>query len=55
MLEFISDSDHYFQVLELATKTKKSSWIGTVGIKDLYVVQGKGRKTFPWSAYRVNR
>ena len=46
MLEFIFDSDHYSKVLDLAIKAKKSLWIGTADIKDLYVVQGKTEKPF---------
>lgn len=46
MIQFIYDDAHYSQVLELATKAKKSLWIGTADIKDLYVLQGKNKKPF---------
>lgn len=46
MLQFISDSDHYSSVLEGAMGAKRSMWIGTADIKDLYVVQGKAEKPF---------
>ena len=42
----ISDSSHYTTVLDLAMKAKKSLWIGTADIKDLYVLQGKTEKPF---------
>ena len=43
---FISDSAHYSQVLELATKAKHTLWIGTADIKDLYISNGKYEKPF---------
>ena len=46
MIQFISDSDHYSSVLEAAMGAKRSLWIGTADIKDLYVVQGKAEKPF---------
>ncbi len=46
MLQFISDSAHYGEVLEVAMRAKQSLWIGTADIKDLYVVQGKAEKPF---------
>ena len=46
MLTFISDSAHYSSVLDLAIKAKRTLWIGTADIKDLYVVQGKTEKPF---------
>ena len=46
MLTFISDSAHYSTVLDLVTKAKRTLWIGTADIKDLYVVQGKTEKPF---------
>ena len=29
MLEFISDTDHFTKVLDLASKAKQTLWIGT--------------------------
>lgn len=46
MLTFISDTTHYSTVLDLVTKVKRTLWIGTADIKDLYVVQGKTEKPF---------
>lgn len=46
MLSFISDSDHYTTVLDLASKAKHTLWIGTADIKDLYVEIGKEKKPF---------
>ena len=46
MLNFISDISHYDIVLNLATQAKRSLWIGTTDIKDLYVTQGKVEKPF---------
>lgn len=40
MLDFISDTEHFTMVLDLAVKDKETLWIGTADIKDLYVVQG---------------
>lgn len=46
MLTFISDTAHYSTVLDLVTKAKRTLWIGTADIKDLYVVKGKTEKPF---------
>lgn len=46
MLSFISDSDHYTTVIDLASKAKHTLWIGIADIKDLYVAQGKTEKPF---------
>ena len=46
MLNFISDISHYDIVLNLATQAKRSLWIGTADIKDLYVIQGRVEKPF---------
>ncbi|MBO4489106.1 MAG: phospholipase [Bacteroidales bacterium] len=42
----ITDTSHYTTVLDLAMKAKRSLWIGTADIKDLYVLQGKTEKPF---------
>ena len=42
----ITDTAHYTTVLDLAMKAKRSLWIGTADIKDLYVLQGKTEKPF---------
>lgn len=46
MLDFISDTEHFTKVLDLAAKAKETLWIDTADIKDLYVVQGKMEKPF---------
>ena len=46
MLSFISDIAHYTRVLDLVTKAKKTLWIGTADIKDLYIEVGKETKPF---------
>ena len=46
MIDFISDIYHYDIVLNLAIRAKRSLWIGTADIKDLYVVQGQVEKPF---------
>ena len=46
MINFISDISHYDIVLNLAIHAKRSLWIGTADIKDLYVIQGRVEKPF---------
>ena len=46
MLQFISNSDHYGEVLSRVQSVKRSLWIGTADIKDLYVEVGKEKKPF---------
>lgn len=46
MMKFISDTEHYTEVLERAMKAKQTLWIGTADIKDLYVVKGRSEKPF---------
>ena len=46
MLKLITDSAHYTEVLARVTKVKRSLWIGTADIKDVYVLQGKTEKPF---------
>ena len=41
MLTFISNSDHYKEVLSRVSFMKRSFWIGTADIKDLCVDVGK--------------
>ncbi|MDO5615417.1 MAG: phospholipase D-like domain-containing protein [Cruoricaptor ignavus] len=40
MLKYISNSDHYKEVIEKSLQVKQSLWIGTADIKDLYVKSG---------------
>ncbi|MBQ1748354.1 MAG: phospholipase [Bacteroidales bacterium] len=42
MTEYIADEAHFNKVIERVTKVKKSLWIGTADLKDLYV----GEKPF---------
>ena len=44
MTTYISDSDHYSQVLARLATVKKHLWIGTADIKDLYVMH-EGKST----------
>lgn len=46
MVNFISDISHYDIVLNWAIHAKRSLWIGTADIKDLYVIQGRLEKPF---------
>ena len=46
MLKLITDSAHYSEVLALVPKVKRSLWIGTADIKDLYVKVGSQTKPF---------
>ena len=46
MIQFISNSDHYGEVLARVQSVKRSLWIGTADIKDLYVEVGKEKKPF---------
>lgn len=46
MLSFISNSDHYGEVLGRVQTVKRSLWVGTADIKDLYVEVGKEKKPF---------
>ena len=46
MLKFISNSDHYKEVLSRVQSVKHTLWIGTADIKDLYVEVGKEKKPF---------
>lgn len=45
-VEFISGSDHYDKVIARVASVKKSFWIGTADIKDLYVKSGKTIEPF---------
>ena len=46
MLTFISDAEHYSKVIAHVPKVKRSLWIGTADIKDLYVKVGTQTKPF---------
>lgn len=48
MLKLITDSAHYTEVLARVPKVKRSLWIGTADIKDLYVKAGT--QTMPFLA-----
>ena len=45
-LFFISNSDHYKEVLSRVQNVKHTLWIGTADIKDLYIEIGKEKKPF---------
>ncbi len=44
--EFISGKDHYDKVINRVASVKKSLWIGTADIKDLYVKVGNNTEPF---------
>ena len=46
MIEYISRTDLYNRVLARIASVKRSLWIGTADIKDLYVKVGTGTKPF---------
>ena len=46
MLKLITDQAHYTEVIALVPKVKRSLWIGTADIKDLYVKVGSQTKPF---------
>jgi phosphatidylserine/phosphatidylglycerophosphate/cardiolipin synthase-like enzyme len=46
MTTYISNSDHYKEVLSRVLSVKHSLWIGTADIKDLYIELGREKKPF---------
>ena len=46
MLKYISNADHFKEVLSRVLSVKHMLWIGTADIKDLYVEVGKEKKPF---------
>ena len=46
MVNFISNSSHYKEVLARVLNVKHSLWIGTADIKDLYIDVGNEKKPF---------
>ena len=46
MFTYISNSDHYKEVLSRVQSVKHTLWIGTADIKDLYVEVGKEKRPF---------
>jgi phosphatidylserine/phosphatidylglycerophosphate/cardiolipin synthase-like enzyme len=46
MLTYISNTDHYTEVVSRVSSVKHTLWIGTADIKDLYVDIGKEKKPF---------
>jgi hypothetical protein len=46
MLKYISNADHFKEVLSRVKSVKHLLWIGTADIKDLYVEAGKEKKPF---------
>ena len=45
-MKFISNADHYKEVLSRVQSVKHMLWVGTADIKDLYVEVGKEKKPF---------
>lgn len=46
MLKYISNTDHYKEVISQIKHVKQTLWIGTADIKDLYIEIGKEKKPF---------
>jgi len=46
MLKYISNTEHYKDVLSRVQSVKHLLWIGTADIKDLYVEMGNEKKPF---------
>ena len=46
MITYISNTDHYKEVLSRVQSVKQTLWIGTADIKDLYVEVGKEKTPF---------
>ncbi len=46
MTKYISNTDHYKEVLSRVLSVKHSLWIGTADIKDLYIESGREKKPF---------
>ena len=46
MLTYISNTDHYKEVISRVQTVKHMLWIGTADIKDLYIEMGKEKKPF---------
>ena len=46
MLTYISNTDHYKDVLSRVQSVKHMLWIGTADIKDMYIEVGKDKKPF---------
>ena len=46
MIQYISNTDHYNLVLSSVATVRRSLWIGTADIKDLYVKVGEGTEPF---------
>lgn len=46
MISYISNSDHYSEVLSRVIAVQSTLWIGTADIKDLYILVGQQRLPF---------
>ena len=46
MIKYISNTDHYKDVLSRVQSVKHMLWIGTADIKDMYIEVGKDKKPF---------
>lgn len=46
MIKYISNTDHYKEVLSRVQSVKHMLWIGTADIKDLYLDLGNAKKPF---------
>ena len=41
MLQYIKNEQHYSSLIEAIRQAKRTVWIGTADIKDLYIKEGK--------------
>lgn len=46
MVSYVCDLEHFSKILTQAIKAKRTLWIGTADIKDLYISNGKKEKPF---------
>lgn len=54
MLNYISNSGHYNEVLSRVMHVKQSLWIGTADIKDLYIEE-KGKEVPFLAVFVISR
>lgn len=40
MIQYIANADHYKEIITRCASVRRTLWIGTADIKDLYVKQG---------------
>lgn len=45
-IDFVADEEHYVRALRLTMRARKSLWIGTADIKDLYIGTATARRPY---------